>query len=110
MCVLKIPHFKDKQGSAEIYYNSFTEKYSITHIKSRQRSQKHLEETAVPEHELAILGKQLLLSDMDSKGGIFCKVDLLIQIIPYSDFFMGTLASVVIWEKYLFWANEKSLS
>lgn len=57
VCVLKIPHFKDKQRIAEVYNNSFTEKYSITHIKSRQNSQKHLEETAVPEHDFSYFGK-----------------------------------------------------
>lgn len=57
VCVLKIPQFKDKQGSAEISDNSFPENYSITQIKSRQKSQKHLEETAVPEHVFSCFGK-----------------------------------------------------
>lgn len=103
VCVLKIAHFKDKQGRAEIYYNSFTENYSITQIKSRQKSQKHLEEAAVPEHDFSYFRKAAAsLSDTDSKCSIFCKVDQLIQIIPYSNFFMGTLTSIVFWEKHLF--------
>lgn len=58
MCVLKIARFKDKWGRAEIYYNSFTENDSLTQIKSRKKkSQKHLEEAAVPEYDFNYFGK-----------------------------------------------------
>lgn len=63
MCVLKILHFKYKKGSPEICHNNFTEKYSIIQIKSKQKTQKYLEETTVPNHGFKYLGKQFLHYD-----------------------------------------------